>query len=173
MGSRATPVMDDMIRGLDDARAVRVVETFARARLRAGAWRRRSRRRNSIGPCARIFRQSPTRGGPSPSPGGPGPPGVAPPGRRPAKRRGARRPDRKALRRRCSSGSAKSPSSPPRWWCSRPTCSSSGTGAEKIHIKIEKKPTQDSLLRDLVQKLLSVSRGWWKPLAFRRREDPW
>ena len=28
--------MDDMIRGLDNARAVRVVETFAQARLRAG-----------------------------------------------------------------------------------------------------------------------------------------
>src|SRR5208337_603990 len=36
IGSRTTPVMDDMIRGLDDSQAVRVLTTFARVRLRAG-----------------------------------------------------------------------------------------------------------------------------------------
>jgi hypothetical protein len=36
MGSRTTPVMDDMIRGLDDSQSVRVLTAFARARLRAG-----------------------------------------------------------------------------------------------------------------------------------------
>src|SRR5271157_3961775 len=34
--SRTTPVMDDMIRGLDNSQAVRVLTTFARVRLRAG-----------------------------------------------------------------------------------------------------------------------------------------
>src|SRR5271166_5263645 len=36
IGSRTTPVMDDMIRALDDSQAVLVLTTFARVRLRAG-----------------------------------------------------------------------------------------------------------------------------------------
>ena len=46
-------MIDDMIRGLDDFQAFRVLTTFARGRLCAGTWRRRSGRRNSIGPCKR------------------------------------------------------------------------------------------------------------------------
>src|SRR5271157_5598516 len=36
IGSRTTPVMDEMIRGLDDTQTFRVLTTVARVRLRAG-----------------------------------------------------------------------------------------------------------------------------------------
>ena len=61
-------MMDDMIRGLDDSQAVRVLKTFARARLRAGGVAETEWTPELDRALRRIFRPRPTRGVPPPSP---------------------------------------------------------------------------------------------------------
>ena len=129
IGSRTTPMMDDMIRGLDDSQAVRVLKTFARARLRAGGvaeteW---------TPELDRALRQDF--------------PAEADAGRAASVSEGdlarqallllADDPQNRDALAALIEGpppesfevvtAAPSPSSPPCWWCSRPTCSSSGT----------------------------------------------